>query len=258
MNRALIKPVVAAFFDKRTCCVQYVVSCPDTRRCAVIDPVLDFEPKSGATATYSADAILEHMRSERLGLDWVLDTHPHADHFSAAGYLKDKTGARAATGEKVVEVQRLWKSLYNLPDSFRTDGSQWDKLFADGERFSIGNLTCEVMLSPGHTLASITYVVSDAAFVHDTLSMPDGGTARCDFPELSGTPSNASSHCLMTHACSPGTTTCRAVVNRNGRARSRGRRPRTFTCAGRQQKMNSCLFGRSKTERCRCRSSSFQ
>ena len=182
MNGTLIKPVVAAFFDKRTCSVQYVVSCPDTRRCAVIDPVLDFEPKSGATATYSADAILEHMRSERLGLDWVLDTHPHADHFSAAGYLKDKTGARAATGEKVVEVQRLWKSLYNLPDSFRTDGSQWDKLFADGERFSIGNLTCEVMLSPGHTLASITYVVSDAAFVHDTLFMPDGGTARCDFP----------------------------------------------------------------------------
>ena len=122
------------------------------------------------------------MRSERLVLDWVLDTHPHADHFSAAGYLKDKTGARTATGEKVVEVQRLWKNLYNLPDSFRTDGSQWDKLFADGERFSIGSLTCEVMLSPGHTLASITYVVSDAAFIHDTLFMPDGGTARCDFP----------------------------------------------------------------------------
>src|SRR5215208_3946177 len=130
MNETLIKPVVAAFFDKRTCSVQYVVSCPDTRRCAVIDPVLDFEPKSGATATYSADAILEHMRSERLGLDWVLDTHPHADHFSAAGYLKDKT------------------SLYNFPDSFRTDGSQCDKLFVDGESFSIGNLTCEVMLSP--------------------------------------------------------------------------------------------------------------
>jgi glyoxylase-like metal-dependent hydrolase (beta-lactamase superfamily II) len=182
MNRALIKPVVAAFFDKRTCSVQYLVSCPDTKRCAVIDPVLDFEPKSGATGTQSADAVLEHIRSERLVLDWVLDTHPHADHFSAAGYLKDKTGARTATGQKVVEVQRLWKVLYNLPDSFRTDGSQWDKLFSDGERFNIGNLTCEVMLSPGHTLASITYIVSDAAFVHDTLFMPDGGTARCDFP----------------------------------------------------------------------------
>jgi glyoxylase-like metal-dependent hydrolase (beta-lactamase superfamily II) len=182
MNDTLIKPAVAAFFDKRTCSVQYVVSCPDTKRCAVIDPVLNFEPKSGATATYSADAILERIQAERLVLDWVLDTHPHADHFSAAGYLKDKTGARTATGQKVIEVQRLWKVLYNLPDSFRTDGSQWDKLFGDGERFSIGNLTCEVMLSPGHTLASITYVVSDAAFVHDTLFMPDGGTARCDFP----------------------------------------------------------------------------
>ena len=148
---------MAAFFDKRTCSVQYLVSCPDTKRCAVIDPVLDFEPKSGATGTQSADAVLEHIRSERLVLDWVLDTHPHADHFSAAGYLKDKTGARTATGQKVVEVQRLWKDLYNLPDSFRTDGSQWDKLFSDGERFNIGNLTCEVLFSPGHTLASISY-----------------------------------------------------------------------------------------------------
>src|SRR5215203_131195 len=174
MNGTLIKPVVAAFFDKRTCSVQYVVSCPDTKRCAVIDPVLDFEPKSGATATYSADAILEHMRSERLGLDWVLDTHPHADDFSAAGYLKDKTGARAATGEKVVEVQRLWKSLYNLPDSFRTDGSQWDKLFADGERFSVGNLTCEVMLSPGHTLKRILALPDDTRLFTGHDYMPGG------------------------------------------------------------------------------------
>src|SRR5215204_5552851 len=121
MNGTLIKPVVAAFFDKRTWSVQYVVSCPDTKRCAVIDPVLDFEPKSGATATHSADAILAHIRSEGLVLDWVLDTHPHADHFSVAGYLKDKTGVRTAIGEKVVEVQRLWRGLYNLPASFRTD-----------------------------------------------------------------------------------------------------------------------------------------
>jgi glyoxylase-like metal-dependent hydrolase (beta-lactamase superfamily II) len=177
-----LKPAVAAFFDQRTCSVQYVVSDSETRRCAIIDPVLDFEPKSGATATHSADAILEHIRSQHLVVDWVLDTHPHADHFSAAGYLKDKTGARTAIGEKVVEVQRLWKDFYNLPASFPTDGSQWDKLFADGERFRIGNLTCEVLFSPGHTLASITYVVGDAAFIHDTLFMPDGGTARCDFP----------------------------------------------------------------------------
>ena len=176
------KPLITAFYDKRTCSVQYVVSDPDTRHCAIIDPVLDFEPKSGATATHSADAILAHIRSEGLLLDWVLDTHPHADHFSAAGYLKDKTGVRTAIGAKVVEVQRLWKDLYNLPDSFPSDGSQWDKLFADGERFEIGNLDCEVLFSPGHTLASITYVVGNAAFIHDTLFMPDGGTARTDFP----------------------------------------------------------------------------
>ena len=125
-----------------------------------------------------------------------------------------------ATGQEVIEVQRLWKVLYNLPDSFRTDGSQWDKLFSDGEQFNIGNLTCEVLLSPGHTLASITYVVSDAVFIHDTLFMPDGGPrdaiSQAAAPKLSGTPSNASSRCLTTHACSPDMTTCRGVVNRNG------------------------------------------
>jgi glyoxylase-like metal-dependent hydrolase (beta-lactamase superfamily II) len=174
-------PVVDAFYDKRTGSLQYVVADPETKHCAIIDPVLDFEPKSGATATHSADALLRYVQSKAYVLDWVLDTHPHADHFSAARYLKDKTGVRIAIGEKVVEVQKLWKRLYNLP-GFRADGSQWDKLFADGERFNIGNLTCEVLFCPGHTLASITYVVRDAAFIHDTLFMPDGGTARCDFP----------------------------------------------------------------------------
>jgi glyoxylase-like metal-dependent hydrolase (beta-lactamase superfamily II) len=115
-------------------------------------------------------------------VEWILDTHPHADHFSAAGYLKDRTGAHTAIGEKVVEVQKLWKAFYNWPDSFPTDGSQWDRLFADGERFKIGNLDVEVMFCPGHTLCSITYLVGDAAFIHDTLFMPDGGTARADFP----------------------------------------------------------------------------
>src|SRR5215204_7678862 len=174
-------PVVDAFYDKRTGSLQYVVADPETKHCAIVDPVLDFEPKSGATATHSADALLRYVRSEGYVLDWVLDTHPHADHFSAAGYLKDKTGVRIAIGEKVVEVQKLWRRLYNLPD-FPTDGSQWDKLFVDGERFNIGNLACEVLFCPGHTLASVTHVVGDAAFIHDTLFMPDGGTARCDFP----------------------------------------------------------------------------
>jgi glyoxylase-like metal-dependent hydrolase (beta-lactamase superfamily II) len=176
------RPIVVGFFEKRTSSIQYVVADPDTKRCAIIDPVLDFDPNSGATATHSADALLEHVAREGYGLEWILDTHPHADHFSAAGYLKDKTGAPTAIGEKVIEVQKLWKGLYNLPEAFPTDGSQWDKLFADGERFKIGNLDVEVMFTPGHTLASIAYVVGDAAFIHDTIFMPDGGTARADFP----------------------------------------------------------------------------
>lgn len=176
------RPIVKGFFDKRTCSVQYVVADPETRHCVIIDPVLDFDEKSGATAAWSADALLDHVQQEGYALEWILDTHPHADHFSAAGYLKGKTGVRTAIGEKVVEVQKLWKKIYNYPDSFPADGSQWDKLFADGERFRIGNCDVEVMLTPGHTLASIAYVVGDAAFVHDTLFMPDFGTARADFP----------------------------------------------------------------------------
>ena len=175
-------PIVAGFFEKRTSSVQYIVADPETKKCAIIDAVLDFDPNSGATATQSADELLEHIKQEDYELQWILDTHPHADHLSAAGYLKDKTGVPTAIGEKVIEVQKLWKGIYNYSDAFRTDGSQWDKLFRDGERFKIGDMDVEVLLTPGHTLASIAYLVGDAAFIHDTIFMPDGGTARADFP----------------------------------------------------------------------------
>ncbi len=174
-------PEVKGFFDKRTFSIQYVVSDPATGKCAIVDPVLDFDEKAGATATINADRILDYVREKGLEVEWILDTHPHADHFSAARYLKAKTGAPTAIGEKVVEVQKLWKGFYNWPD-FPADGSQWDKLFAEGEMFQVGSIPCRVLFSPGHTLASITYVVGDAAFVHDTLFMPDSGTARADFP----------------------------------------------------------------------------
>ena len=176
------RPIVAGFFEKRTSSIQYIVADPETRQCAIIDPVLDFDPNSGAIATDSADALLAHIEREQYKLVWILDTHPHADHFSAAGYLKSKTGVPTAIGERVIEVQELWKRIYNFAEGFSPDGSQWDKLFADGERFKIGNLDVEVMLTPGHTLASITYLIGDAAFIHDTIFMPDGGTARADFP----------------------------------------------------------------------------
>ncbi len=176
------RPQVDAFFERRTCSVQYVVSDPETRRCAIIDPVLDYDEKSGSVATWSADALLAFVREHDLTVEWILDTHPHADHFSAAAYLKEKTGAQTAIGDRVVEVQQLWKKIYNLPNSLATDGSQWDRLFADGDVFQIGSMDVRVIFSPGHTLASITYVIGDAAFIHDTLFMPDFGTARCDFP----------------------------------------------------------------------------
>jgi glyoxylase-like metal-dependent hydrolase (beta-lactamase superfamily II) len=172
---------VDAFFERRTCSIQYVVSDPITRRCALVDPVLDYEEKSGSVATGSADALLAFVRDGNLTVEWILDTHPHADHFSAAGYLKDRTGAKTAIGERIVDVQRLWREIYNLA-AFPTDGSQWDRLLADGEVFQIGGMDVKVLFSPGHTLASVTYIVGDAAFIHDTLLMPDFGTARCDFP----------------------------------------------------------------------------
>lgn len=175
------RPLVKGIFDKRTFSIQYVVSDPATGKCAIIDPVLDFDEKSGATATKNADAILAYIEDEGLTVEWILDTHPHADHFSAAPYLKEKTGAPNAIGARIVEVQEIWKGIYDWPE-FPADGSQWDRLFAEGEIFSIGSIPVRVLFSPGHTLASITYVIGDAAFIHDTLFMPDSGTARCDFP----------------------------------------------------------------------------
>ncbi|MDX3808445.1 bifunctional sulfur transferase/dioxygenase Blh [Bosea thiooxidans] len=180
-RRAAQMPQVKGFYEPRTGSIQYVVTDPKTRRCAIIDPVYDFDEKSGATATHQADEILAYVAREGLTVEWILDTHPHADHFSAAHYLKQKTGAPTAIGEHVTDVQKLWQKTYNWPE-LKTDGSQWDRLFANGDVFAVGEITGRVMFSPGHTLASVTYVIGDAAFVHDTIFMPDSGTARADFP----------------------------------------------------------------------------
>ena len=174
-------PEVTGFYEARTGSVQYVVADPETKKCAIIDPVLDYDEKSGATATIEADRILKLIAEKGYEVEWILDTHPHADHLSAADYLKGKTGAPTAIGAKVVEVQKLWKGFYNWPD-FPADGSQWDRLFEAGDTFTVGTIPAKVMFSPGHTLASVTYVIGDAAFVHDTLFVPDSGTARADFP----------------------------------------------------------------------------
>ncbi len=175
-------PIVKSFWDEATGSWQYVFHDPETMKGAIVDPVLDFDPLAGATSTKNAEKLLNYVREAGIDLDWILDTHPHADHFSAAPWLKARTGAKTAIGEKVTGVQRLWQGIYNLPEAFPTDGSQWDRLLADGDSFMVGNVPVTVMFSPGHTLASITYVAGDAAFVHDTLMMPDSGSSRADFP----------------------------------------------------------------------------
>jgi glyoxylase-like metal-dependent hydrolase (beta-lactamase superfamily II) len=174
-------PVVKAFWDEPTGSWQYVFHDPASMQGAIVDPVWDFDPRAGATTTQNADRLLDYVRETGIEVVWILDTHPHADHFSAAPYLKEKLGAPTGIGEHVKKVQELWRDIYNLPD-LPTDGSQWDRLFKDGETFAVGEIPVKVMFSPGHTLASISYVAGDAAFVHDTLMVPDSGTSRADFP----------------------------------------------------------------------------
>ncbi|WP_027134830.1 MBL fold metallo-hydrolase [Geminicoccus roseus] len=234
------RPDVQGFFDPRTGSVQYVVGDPEARACAIIDPVLDFEEKSGATGTGNADRLLAYVAERGWTVAWILDTHPHADHFSAAGYLKDRTGAPTAIGEQVVAVQRLWKDIYHWPD-FPADGSQWDRLFADGDRFRIGGLEARVMFSPGHTLASITYVVGDAAFIHDTLFMPDSGTARTDFPGGSATQLWQSIQAIL---ALPEHT--RLFTGHD--YRPEGRQPCWESSIGAQKRENAHLAGKSEAE----------
>jgi glyoxylase-like metal-dependent hydrolase (beta-lactamase superfamily II) len=173
---------VDSFFDKATSTVSHVAVEPNGRRCAIVDPVLDYDAASGRTRTDSADAVLRHVRERGLEVEWILETHAHADHLSAAKYLKERAGGRIGIGARITEVQRIFKDVFNLERTFNTDGAQFDHLFEDGETFAIGRQEGRVMYTPGHTPACATYVIGDCAFVGDTLFMPDGGTARADFP----------------------------------------------------------------------------
>jgi glyoxylase-like metal-dependent hydrolase (beta-lactamase superfamily II) len=178
----MVTPKVDSFFHETCNNVCYVVADPATARCAVIDSVLDYDAKSGRTATAFADEVIAFLRAEGLGVDWILETHVHADHVTAAPYLKEKLGGRIGIGSGVTEVQKTFGALFNAGAEFATDGSQFDHLFADGERFAIGGLEAEVLHTPGHTPACVCYRFGDAVFVGDTIFMPDAGTARCDFP----------------------------------------------------------------------------
>ena len=174
-------PFVTAFFDEATFTVTYVAADSGSAHAAVIDPVLDYDPASGRTSTTSADRVATFVAENELTVDWILETHVHADHLSAAPYLKKKLGGRIAIGSNVATVQETFKGVYNIGD-LATDGSQFDHLFADGDTFKVGSIAGSIIGTPGHTPACITYVVGDAAFVGDTLFMPDFGTARTDFP----------------------------------------------------------------------------
>ena len=175
-------PTVKHFFDEPTNTFSYVVQDPDSPACAIIDSVLDFDYAAGRTDVRSADEIIQFIEDNGLKVEWILETHVHADHLSAAPYLHEKLGGKTGIGQKIIEVQEIFGKAFNAGTEFARDGSQFDRLFSEGDTFGIGNLKGEVLHTPGHTPACLTYVIGDAAFVGDTVFAPDAGTARCDFP----------------------------------------------------------------------------
>lgn len=175
-------PIVQQFFDEPTNTFSYVVQDPDSQACAILDSVLDFDYAAGRTDVRSADAIIDYIRSHDLTVEWILETHVHADHLSAAPYLHEQLGGRTGIGSNITVVQKVFGKAFNAGTEFARDGSQFDRLFEEGDTFAIGQLEGRVLHTPGHTPACLTYVIGDAAFVGDTLFMPDFGTARCDFP----------------------------------------------------------------------------
>lgn len=177
-----MKPSVKTFFDEPTFTFSYVVSDPETKRCAIVDSVLDFDYAAGKTDTASADQIVDYVKAEGLTVDWILETHVHADHLSAAPYLQEKLGGQLSIGEHITTVQNVFGKAFNEGSAFQRDGSQFDHLFKDDEQFKVGNIEARAMHTPGHTPACMSYLIGDALFVGDTLFMPDYGTARCDFP----------------------------------------------------------------------------
>ena len=176
------QPQVSAFFDPPTNTFTYLVRDPSSDACAIIDSVLAFDYSSGRTDTRAADELIAHIREAGLQVQWILETHAHADHLSAAPYLQEQLGGKIGIGEHIIEVQQIFGKVFNAGTEFARDGSQFDALFADGDTFSIGNLSVKVLHTPGHTPACLSYLIGDAVFVGDTLFMPDYGTARCDFP----------------------------------------------------------------------------
>ena len=175
-------PEVTGFFDEATFTISYVVTDPETKKCAVIDSLLDFDQASGRTKTTSADRLIAFVKDQGLTCEWIIDTHVHADHLTAAPYIRDQLGGKTAIGNKIPVVQRIFGEIFNEGQSFHTDGSQFDHLFKPGESYRIGNIEARALPTPGHPPACMTHLIGDAMFVGDTIFMPDFGSARCDFP----------------------------------------------------------------------------
>lgn len=175
-------PNVAAFFDKATNTISYIVSDPSTGACAIIDSVMDIEYAAGRITHKGADEMIAHIKSNNLTLEWIIETHVHADHLSAAPYLQDQLGGKVGISEKIMEVQETFGKVFNEGTEFQRDGSQFDELFQDGDTYQLGELTAHVLATPGHTPACMVHIIGNAAFAGDTLFMPDGGSARADFP----------------------------------------------------------------------------
>lgn len=234
-------PVVHSFYHKETGTWSYVVADPATRVSAIIDPVLDYDSKSGRTSTTSAQQLIDTALQNTYRIEWILETHAHADHISAAPFIKKNLGGRIAIGKGITDVQKTFKPVFNLDENFATDGSQFDHLFDNDEVFSIGELQAHIVPTPGHTNDSVSYLIGDAIFVGDSLFMPDGGSARCDFPGGNAALLYQSIHRLfdlpdatrmfVCHDYSPG-----------------GREPRCETTVG-EQKRNNIHAASSVTEK---------
>ena len=177
-----MSPDVVCFFDDKTNSASYVVSDPETGHAAIVDPVLDYDPVSGRTSIDSAQKIVDHVGDKKLTVDWIVETHVHADHLTASVWLKEKLGGKTGIGAGIREVRATFGALFNATDVLDAEDAPFDDLFADGATFNIGNIESRVMATPGHTPACVTYIIGDACFVGDTMFMPDSGTARCDFP----------------------------------------------------------------------------
>jgi glyoxylase-like metal-dependent hydrolase (beta-lactamase superfamily II) len=252
-----MKPQIKAFYDQITGTITYAIYDEVGGHAAIIDPVLDYDPKSGRTKTHLADQVIDFVHQQQLSITWILETHAHADHLSAARYLQTKLGGRIGIGEHITQVQSVFKKMFHLEADFAVNGSQFDHLFADNETFQVGHLTSRALFVPGHTPADMAYQFNDAVFVGDTLFMPDVGSARCDFPGEMRThsinPYSDSLRCHPLHDFSCATTIRPTVAMLHGKLRLPSNEKITFTCAMQLARQNLFAFAKPATPHSKCR-----